>query len=979
MLEDSDDDALLLRAALEDDFTPEITRVENAEELRGALARGPWDMVIADYQLPHFDGLTALRLVRTVEPDLPVILVSGAMGDEFIVRAIRAGAQDFIRKDTLVRLAPAVLRELGDAESRRMRRRAEQERAITAELLRLTNVSHTTRELAQAALTFFQAHSGCSAVGLRLRDGLDYPYYEARGFPAEFVELENSLCQVGEDGRPVCDAQGNALLDCMCGNVLCGRFDPSLPFFTARGSFWSNGTTALLASTSPAERQARTRNRCNGEGYESVALIALRMGEDCLGLLQLNDRRPGMFTAELIARWERLADTLAVALARFRAGEALQASEARFRGVFDNAAVGIVQAEPDGRILLANETCCRMLGYTADELVGMHVLDITYPDDRNANARLLQCAAAGEIDRYSLEKRYLRKDGSFLWASLSVSVVEQADGMRYAIAIIEDITERKANEESLQQAMRRFELLAHTAATLLQSANPQGEVEALCTRVLGQLDCHAFFNFLVDHEAGKLRLNACAGIPAEEARRIEWLDYGVAVCGCAARDGCRIVAEHIPDTPDPRTDLVKSYGIRAYACHPLLGPGGEVLGTLSFGTRSRDTYSPDDLALMSAVTDLVAMAIVRMRGETERACLLAEVERRAAELDAVLDSMADGLSIIDPHGRAVRMNIAAERMMGISVRDMEATIAERLTRFQVTFPDGTPVQPADSPMQRALQGEVVQGFIQVMHFAERLLWLSVSAAPIRTPDGQQLGAVTTFTDITALHALQEQERLLLQTVAHDLRAPVTIIAGHLELLMDALGPEAAARPGIGALQRALRRLNAMVDDLTEVTHLEGGIPLHCEPTALDAYLSDLLSRSEGVVDAAHVTLAAESGLVVQVDPARLERIVLNLLINAQKYSAPGSPIRVDVSRDGALAVCRITDLGQGIPAEDLPRIFDRFYRAARGRKAQGIGLGLYITRVLVEAHGGTIGVESTEGQGSTFTFTLPLVSVPVTS
>jgi signal transduction histidine kinase len=175
--------------------------------------------------------------------------------------------------------------------------------------------------------------------------------------------------------------------------------------------------------------------------------------------------------------------------------------------------------------------------------------------------------------------------------------------------------ELEAANAHMQHSLERFELLADTAGQLLQADEPQTVVESLCRGVMEHLDCHAFFNFLVDERAGKLHLNACAGVSPEQAAKIEWLEYGVAVCGCAASDGCRIVAEHIPSTPDPRTELVKSFGIRAYACHPLLAPGGKVIGTLSFGTRSRETYSEDDLSLMKAVTDLVAVAMARMMGE----------------------------------------------------------------------------------------------------------------------------------------------------------------------------------------------------------------------------------------------------------------------------------------------------------------------------------------------------------------------------
>jgi signal transduction histidine kinase/CheY-like chemotaxis protein len=179
-----------------------------------------------------------------------------------------------------------------------------------------------------------------------------------------------------------------------------------------------------------------------------------------------------------------------------------------------------------------------------------------------------------------------------------------------------DLTESKQTEEALRDSNTRLNLLAETAGKLLRSDAPQQIVNALCQNVLEFIDCHAFFNFLVDEKAGRLRLNACGGIPDEEAKKIEWLDYGAAVCGCAARDNCRIIAEDIPNTPDPRTELVKTYGIRAYACHPLVAKG-RVLGTLSFGTRTRDRFSEDDLALMKAIADHVAIAMERKRAEEE--------------------------------------------------------------------------------------------------------------------------------------------------------------------------------------------------------------------------------------------------------------------------------------------------------------------------------------------------------------------------
>ncbi|MBI4975887.1 MAG: GAF domain-containing protein [Spirochaetes bacterium] len=204
----------------------------------------------------------------------------------------------------------------------------EREREATISMLKLINARNGKHELIQAVTMYLKEWSGCEAVGVRLKEGDDYPYFETRGFPSEFVKCESSLCTPDINGQLTRDSAGNPVLDCMCGNVLQERFDPSKNFFTTRGSFWSNGTTELLATTTDAERQARTRNRCNGEGYESVALVALRNGGETIGLIQINDHRKNRFTAEFIGMLERMADSLAVALTQRSVEKALRESEA---------------------------------------------------------------------------------------------------------------------------------------------------------------------------------------------------------------------------------------------------------------------------------------------------------------------------------------------------------------------------------------------------------------------------------------------------------------------------------------------------------------------------------------------------------------------------------------------------------------------------------------------------------------------------
>ena len=177
------------------------------------------------------------------------------------------------------------------------RKRAELERETTIAFLHIVNESETLGALADATIAFFERHSGCEAVGLRLRDGDDYPYVITRGLSPEFVALERSLAGLDDEGRVCRDAAGHATLECLCGDVVGGRLDPAAPYTTTRGSFWCNDTAELLATIDQNARQAPLRGRCMSEGYQSVALVGLRVGDERLGLLQLNDRRTDRFAA----------------------------------------------------------------------------------------------------------------------------------------------------------------------------------------------------------------------------------------------------------------------------------------------------------------------------------------------------------------------------------------------------------------------------------------------------------------------------------------------------------------------------------------------------------------------------------------------------------------------------------------------------------------------------------------------------------
>jgi len=374
----------------------------------------------------------------------------------------------------------------------------------------------------------------------------------------------------------------------------------------------------------------------------------------------------------------------------------------------------------------------------------------------------------------------------------------------------------------------------------------------------------------------------------------------------------------------------------------------------------------------------VSGAVVVIQDITERQQGEAERKRLLAELEATFASIVDGLVVHDTEGNITRTNPAASRMLGFTDGEWREPVAERWGRLHAEMPDGAPFSLEELPALRALHGETLQGIVLLVHNPwGEALWLSASSAPIRGPEGEILGAVAAYTDITPLHELQQEREITIHTISHDLRAPLSVIRGHGDLLKETLEAEHAQGEkleSVNAILRGASRMNVMIQDLVDAARLEGGkLQLNRQLVNLGAYLRELLQRSAAAMEVDRIQLEIPSNLPpVAADYDRLERIMTNLLSNALKYSAPGTPVWVRARQECDDVVVSVTDQGAGIDPRDLPHIFERFYRVKGERKTESVGLGLYITRMLVEAHGGHIRVESEVGKGSTFTFTLPV-------
>ena len=230
----------------------------------------------------------------------------------------------------------------------------------------------------------------------------------------------------------------------------------------------------------------------------------------------------------------------------------------------------------------------------------------------------------------------------------SATPLRDAEGqVTGSVLVFRDVTERKRGEDALRKSEERQALLATVAERLLRAEDPQAVVDELCRLVMAHIDCQFFLNYLVEEPGKRMRLNAYAGVPAKTADEIRLLDFGVAVSGCVAQEERRIIAENIQQGDIPNTQLVKSFDIQAYCCHPLIAHD-KLIGTLSFGTKTRTGFADDEVALMKSVSDQVTVAMQRLLAEkalkaslSEKEVLLKEVHHRVKNNMQVISSLVD--------------------------------------------------------------------------------------------------------------------------------------------------------------------------------------------------------------------------------------------------------------------------------------------------------------------------------------------------
>lgn len=355
-------------------------------------------------------------------------------------------------------------------------------------------------------------------------------------------------------------------------------------------------------------------------------------------------------------------------------------------------------------------------------------------------------------------------------------------------------------------------------------------------------------------------------------------------------------------------------------------------------------------------------------------------DARSAKFKRILEAATDGIVTLDRHGRYNYANAAAERIMGVRRKSIMQRTFDSAAWKLLTL-EGDPLPSENAPFRRVLEeNKGVYGLKLSIERpdGERVI-LSTNSAPLYNEDGHFDGVVVVFTDVTEEHELQERNNAFHHTVAHDLRLPLTVIQGHAEMLKEALregGVGGTIVQNLAGILDGAERMNRIIEDLVDNARIEcGQVSLEKEPISLEPFVWSFLQRSKKLMDLNRMVTQIPQGLpLARADPKRLERIFQNLLSNAFKFSRPESKVTIQARKTGDEITVSVIDHGKGIAPEDCSRIFRRFFQTDRTQSPGGVGLGLYISRLLVEAHGGRIWVESKLDEGSTFYFTLPVAS-----
>lgn len=406
----------------------------------------------------------------------------------------------------------------------------------------------------------------------------------------------------------------------------------------------------------------------------------------------------------------------------------------------------------------------------------------------------------------------------------------------------------------------------------------------------------------------------------------------------------------------------------------------ETIGMLTLNRQAVQPFTDEEINLVSAFANHAARAIDNARLyeelESHSSHLAEAVDEATRELrhtlerfEAIMHNNPDGVLLLTPQGMIETSNPTAEELFGYTGSTLNTIPIEELVEIE-----------SQGNLKHALAAVRERQLTQRLEVTARrqdkmTFQAEVALAPI-SEGGRLLGIVCSLRDVSAFHAVEQMKDALISTAAHELRTPVTSIQGFSELLLTRQLDEPRQERYLGFIQQQSKQLARIIDDLLDIAKLESGHGLELNPTPIDLEpIIDEAVRPFIDVHPDHTFRVMHLNRLPPVfgDPFRLNQVINNLVSNAVKYSPDGGPIYIKTRVAPNYLMVSVEDKGVGIKPEQMGQLFERFYRADTSNTAAGgTGLGLTICKLIIEGHGGEIWVDSTYGEGSTFTFTLPL-------
>jgi PAS domain S-box-containing protein len=542
-------------------------------------------------------------------------------------------------------------------------------------------------------------------------------------------------------------------------------------------------------------------------------------------------------------------------------------------------------------------------------------------------------------------------------------LLQELDRLRTRVAILEQVdVERQQIAEQLRDETQVIETLNRIGALLAGELDVQRLVQVVTdeTTALTGAQFGALFYNVQNEQGESYTLYTLSGAPREAFDGFP-MPRNTRIFGPTFRGEAIIRLADV--TQDPRYGQNPPYHgmpaghlpVRSYLAVPVKSRSGAVLGGLFFGHAEPGRFSERDERLVAGIAAQAAIAI-------DNAHLFREVAEAQAHYSSLFEGAADAIIVTDSEGRLLDVNPAAVALFGYpegTLREMRmGDLAARGAAW------------AADDLERLLTSDAWNGEVELRRVDGSIVPVEARTSRVTVPDGGVF--VSVMRDFSERRQLEQMQREFTALVTHELKAPLTSLKGFAQLLYRRRTWDTRAVEVI--LDRA-QHLERLISDLLDVASMDAGrMELRRAETDLRELVEDAVDEARELATGHCINAELPDATIrCLVDPHRITQVLENLLTNAIKYSPAGGSITVTLARDADSVEIAVRDTGIGIAAEAIPSLFSRFFRVETVHMAsvQGLGLGLYISRALVEAHGGRIWAESTPGEGSRFAFTLP--------